>query len=62
VLGPLLFVVYTADLASIAEKPTTHNCIFTVVVSTWRQLLPNWNVALLMSAAGCQQTDNTDKT
>jgi len=30
------------------RSPMTRNCIFTVVVSTRRQLLPNWNVALLM--------------
>jgi len=42
VLGPLLFIVYTADLPTIAEKlmyhcmhsPTTRSCTCTVVVAT----------------------------
>jgi len=73
VLGPLLFSVYTADLAAIAENhdvsytrsPMTHNGIFTVVVSTLCQLLPNWNAALQMSGHWMPANRlklNTDKT
>ena len=65
VLRPLLFIVYTADLAAIAEKhdvslytrlPTTRSCIYIVVAPTRRQLLHGWNSASQMSAVGCVPT------
>ena len=65
VLGPLLFIVYTADLADIVEKQGVSLHAFIddtqvylhFVAPIRRQLPPNWNDALQMSATGCQQTD-----
>ena len=66
VLGPLLFIVYTADLVAIEEKHdvfsiymrllTTHSCMYTVVAPSRRQLLLGWNDASQTSATGCPPT------
>jgi len=62
VLGPLLFITYTADLEAVAEKHGEFLHTFAddtqiVVASTRRQPPPNWNAALQTSATGCPRID-----
>jgi len=68
VLGPMLFILYSADLADVTEKhgmtlrafaddTQWHNYTCTVAVMTWRRPLYITSDASLMSATGCLPID-----
>ena len=67
VLGPRLFILYTADLEDVAvrHRVTLHafsndiSCICTVVTTIWHQPLCDLSAAPWKSATGCYPIDSS---